>query len=265
MGDLGQGVIGVRQQVAALLDAPSDQIIDGRHAVFFAEGVDKIVFVHMRQFRQLVQRNIFFKIAVDVPPGLGAFLAGLLGGRDREGKIRVAHQLNDQNLQKILADDFVTCGFLLDLPQHAPQIGQNILASAVEVECAVPPVTVFVRGEFHALNAQHDIFQRAGVQAYLRVLHIGVDDDKVVRRDGNQLFRHFELPHAANHIEKLGAGVGMHQAVPVAPVFGGAHVQQFGDVPVHRADAGGVYLVSFVAHDGFPNFLSCAACRNGQV
>ena len=68
-----------------------------------------------------------------------------------------------------------------------------------------------------------------------------------------------------NHIEKLGAGMGMHQAVPVAPVFGGAHVQQFGDVPVHRADAGGVYLVSFVAHDGFPNFLSCAACRNGQV
>ena len=29
VGDLGQGVIGVRQQVAALLDAPSDQIIDG--------------------------------------------------------------------------------------------------------------------------------------------------------------------------------------------------------------------------------------------
>ena len=52
----------------------------------------------------LVQRNIFFKIAVDVPPGLGAFLAGLLGGRDREGKIRVAHQLNDQNLQMCIRD-----------------------------------------------------------------------------------------------------------------------------------------------------------------
>ena len=45
----------------------------------------------------------------------------------------------------------------------------------------------FAEQDLDARNAQHDVFQRRGVQAQLGVLHLRVDDDHIIRLDREQL------------------------------------------------------------------------------
>ena len=68
LSDLGEGIVGVGEQKAALLGAPGNKVADGGDIILFAEGVDQVIFVDVGNGRQLVQGQILFKMVVNVAP-----------------------------------------------------------------------------------------------------------------------------------------------------------------------------------------------------
>ena len=81
MRNLRQRMVGVAEEVSALLNAARDQIVDRRHAVFPAEGMHHIILIDMCELRKHIQTNILFEMSVNVPAHCGALLAGPASGR----------------------------------------------------------------------------------------------------------------------------------------------------------------------------------------
>ena len=73
VGNLGDGAAGGFQQGFGLLDSFLEEIIDGRQSCVLCEGVGQIVFVHMSQGRQGIQRDILRIICIQEIFDLGTF------------------------------------------------------------------------------------------------------------------------------------------------------------------------------------------------
>lgn len=74
MGDLRQRVVRGAEEIAALLDTPGNEIVDGRDAVFPAEGMDHIILIDVGQLREQLQIDALLKVAVDIPAHGGALI-----------------------------------------------------------------------------------------------------------------------------------------------------------------------------------------------
>ena len=85
-------------------------------------------------------------------------------------------------------------------------------------------IGVVVDGKLHTFDTQHDVLQRLGVEAYLRVGDVGVDDDQVIGVDRVKMVLNQKLAVAAYNIKKFHVIMGMGNGVPVAAVFGAGGV-----------------------------------------
>lgn len=56
-GDLGDCEVGIFQQVFAVEDTAFEQVVNGRYSKCFGENVYQIVFIHMEDFGQPIQRD----------------------------------------------------------------------------------------------------------------------------------------------------------------------------------------------------------------
>ena len=91
--------------------------------------------------------------------------------------------------------------------------------------------------------------------------NLGIDDDQIIRNDikGNAAGQ--EFPLAAENVEQLGERVAVNDAVPVAFIFGGGHIQQPG---AHRL------VLTVVYGRGINEFQFRAGtgsgkCRSGRI
>ena len=66
LSNLGHGKIRFGQQVLAFVDASGDHIVDGGEAVFLFEGMGEIEFIHVSFFGQLLQRQRFLEMQVNI-------------------------------------------------------------------------------------------------------------------------------------------------------------------------------------------------------
>ena len=79
------------------------------------------------------------------------------------------------------------------------------LARALEIRHEPALVRILPRRVLQSLHTQDNVLQRTFVIAHLSVLHLRVNYDHVIRRDGQQLAAYVELPTAADNVEYLGA------------------------------------------------------------
>ena len=212
-----------------------------------------IVLIDMCELRKHIQTNILFEMSVNVPAHRGALLAGPASGRRHsERKIGMPQDTDQKDLQQVLANHLVPRRLGLDLPEHGPEIKEHLLPAAPEMDDLIGGVCRPVRTELQSLHPQDDILQWAGVEADLGVLHIGVDDDQIIRSHRQHPPGHLELPHPANYIKKFRTGMGVQQAVPVSSIFGRAHVQELGGGAVNGAGDPSRELITVVTHGRTP-------------
>ena len=149
------------------------------------------------------------------------------------GEIVISQHTQQKHFQKILADRLVILLFAGDFLQHDIQICiyfrirhitlVNHSGGRVKRETVLGGGDGFT-GEGQTVYTQYDIIQRGGAQRFLRVLHMGIDDDHVV-------FAHGKFPSvchkgavAVHHIEQFAEGMGVQNALPVPLVFGGGYI-----------------------------------------
>ena len=242
LGDLGQGQIRFCQQIFALLDPPGDHIIDGGYPVLPLEGVGEVVFVHVGFLRQKLQRQGILEMQVDVTLYRRALtVAGARLGFGGNGKGNAAHQPDDQDLHIGLTDILVAGVFLLHLPENVSQTGGYLHALKM-IQNIKTVIGIFTGGKDDPVNAQHDILQRLGIQAYLGVGDIGVDDDQIVGIDRMELILDEKLALSTNNIKQLHVAVGVGHGMPVAAIGGAGDIQQF----CSAADGKGQFFVHTV-------------------
>ena len=219
LGDLGHGQIGFSQQVFALFQTSRDHVIDGGDSVFPLEGMGKVEFVHVCLFCQLIQREGFLEMMVDIPADSSTLVVahGVLGfsGHRKSG---AAHEADDQNFHKSLANILITRLLQLHLTQDIAQTRGNVHTFKM-VKDAELAVGILGDGKFHAFDTKNDVFQRLSVEGNLRVGDIGIDDDQVIGIDRVELILDEELALAAYNIKQFRVIVGVGHGMPVAAVF----------------------------------------------
>ena len=220
LGNLGHGQVGFGKQVFAFLQPAGDHVIDRGDAIFPLEGMGEIVFVHVCFFCQLIQRQGFFEMVVDIPADSGALVIahGVLrfSGHRKSG---ASHQADDQNFHERLANILITWLLQLHFTENIAQAGGNIHTFKM-VQNAELAVGIFGNGKFHTLNAQNNVLQRLGIQADFRVGDIGIDDDQVVGVDRVDLIFDEELTLATNNVKQFRMIVGVGNGMPIAAIFG---------------------------------------------
>lgn len=225
MGNLAQGVVRIAEKLLAFGNSPGNQVVDGGDAVFLGEGVDQIIFVDVGDLGQHIQGQALLEVAVNIPPDGGALLAGAGARRGwGEGEVGPPHQPHHQHFQQILTHQVIADGLVFNLGEHGAQIIEGVLTAAAAVDEAVAVIPAFAGGKLKALDSHNNVLQRAGIEADLSVLYIGIDNHHVVYGHRERELFNLKLPHAAHHVKNLRAGVGVKQTVPVSAVFGGAYI-----------------------------------------
>ena len=224
LGDLGHGQVCFSQQVFAFLQASGDHIVDRGDAVLLLEGMGKVEFVHVCLFCQLIQREGFLEMVVDIPADSSTLVVahGVLGfsGHRKSG---AAHEADDQNFHKSLANILITRLLQLHLTQDIAQTRGNVHTFKM-VKDAELAVGILGDGKFHAFDTKNDVFKRLGVEGDFRVGDIGIDDDQVIGIDRVELVFDEKLTLAANNIKKFSVIVGVGDGVPVAAISGTGHI-----------------------------------------
>ena len=186
----------------------------------------QIVFVQVGKLCQQVQRDVLPEVGVQIPFDLCTLpVFGSGGFLQLQRKRGTPHQPNEQHFQQILTDRFAAVQTAVCFGQQHMEQRHHPLPVLAAVEDGVGGICP-VEQKLHLVHTQHDVFQRGGVEAQLRVLHLGVHDDQIVRLYREQLPGKVELALAAEAVEQLGAGVGVGSAVPIAAKFAFADVQQ---------------------------------------
>ena len=222
--NLGHGKIGLGQQVLAFLQTAEDQVIDGGDAILPLECVGQIVFIHVPLLRQLVQSQRFLEVQVDVPADGGALaVGGDCLGMCWDGQGGAAHEPDDENLHIGLAHILVAGAFHLHFPEDISQAAGDLHAFKL-IQDAELSVGCIAGLQLNAVDTQDDVLQRLGVQAYLRMGDIGVDDHQIIGAHRMELILDEKLPFSADDIEQFQMVVGVGYAVPVAAILGTGHI-----------------------------------------
>lgn len=239
VGNLSDGTGGGLQQGFCLLDSFLQKVVDGGQPRVFGKGVGQVIFVHMGEGGQGIQRDILRVVCVQIIFDLGAFPVQefLIPGHD--GQMVIAQHADQQDLQQVLAHGFIIVLLGGDFFQHDIQIGIYIGAlhvvfvdrpgSGLHGEAVLGGGDI-LEGEGKTFDSQGDIVQRFGVQGFFGVLHMGVDNDHVVFG-----YREFgtlrdKSPVAVHHIEQFAERVRVQNALPVSFIFGCCDVQELGTV-----------------------------------
>ena len=219
-----EGVVCGCQQLLSLSYAGMHEIVDGGDPIFIGEGMHQIIFVYMEITCQLLEGEIVPAVLVDVAShGITEVGRFFICRAQNHGKIGLASEKDDQNFHQILADGFIAGGSGFNFPEHHLQIEADGILDFLEIYNAEVGAAVF-HGKLQPLDSKDDIFQWIGIKPELCVGDIGVDHHQIVGGNGENIVLYLELPDAVNHIEELGAVVGMGHAEPVAAVGCGGNV-----------------------------------------
>lgn len=224
MRHLCDAVVRVGKKLLAGVDADLAQIADRRAAAVQGKGVGKIIFIQMRNLRQGIQRDVLYIIRLNVSLDLDAFSVDLGGRGYLEGEIGPADQLDDQHLQKVLADNLTVPVFFFHFTEHGVHAEKQILLFIFAAENDV--FLVSLKGKTHALHSDGYIFQRLFAGGDLRMGDSGIDDHEIILLDGVFLFFHQKAPHTVLYIKQFGKGMDVGMAVPVVFISGVGNIKQ---------------------------------------
>ena len=155
----------------------------------------------------MIQGQVLFKVVIDIAANQLALLtgpgAGSLAGK---GQVLLSCQLDEHHLQQMPADVLVAREGFGGLLEHQVHAAVQLGPAVVEVEHDVPCLG---GGGLQPLDAQDNIPQGAFQGADLGVGDVGVDDEQVLKGDGELLIERAEVSVAVQDKEQLGAAVGM--------------------------------------------------------
>ena len=114
-------MVGLAQEETALINASGVQIVDGGGAELFFKSMNKVIFIHMRQFRQLFQRDVFLEMVVNVASDQVAVAAGTGRRFIRKRERYLALQAQQHHLQQVLAGFFIAGMGIIGLLEHQMQ------------------------------------------------------------------------------------------------------------------------------------------------
>ena len=144
--------------------------------------MDQIVFVDMGQGGQLVQRQVFLKMVVNVPPDQVALPAapavGVGGGQDQ---IVPAQQPQQDHFQQMLADVLMPWLAAPYLLQHQPQAAGDLIPAGVKMGL---DIAAGAGQHLQTVHPQHDILHGTARLAQLGVGDPSVDDHQIPAADG---------------------------------------------------------------------------------
>ena len=241
--DLGDAVVRLPQKEAALLDTAGNEVADGGGAELLLKGVGQVVLVDVGHLRQLVQRQVFLKVVVDVAPDQVALPAGAGTGRlAGENDVPLTAQADQHHLQQVLADGLVVRQGLRGLLKHQAQAEEQFLPSGVEVQHGV---SLRSGQGLKALHAQHGVLQRTLQLTDFGVGDIGVDHHHIPDRHGDVPLPGTEAAMSAGDEEYLGAAVGVEAGVPVLAVLGVSGVEELSRPARAGRSAGGASSGAF--------------------
>ena len=190
-GDLENGVVGVFQQHLCLAEPQRQSILDGGDAIDLLEAADKAVLIDIDLICQRVQIDLLCIVVgqVLVDPHDGMIFGG--DGRGAAGIHQrvLPFQVQQQDTHNVAAHFLKP---LLRVRHLCHKSGKpckdqvlRILKGAKVI--AVDAIVIHRRSELKARQPQADIFHGRVLGAPLGVHHIGVDNDKIHKRD-RQLF-----------------------------------------------------------------------------
>lgn len=83
-----------------------------------------------------------------------------------------------------------------------------------------------VIGKGKAVHAEDDVLHRIVGHGFFRMLHVGVDDHKIVRFYRYEVIFDVENAASVDDVKKLGKMMRMGKALPVAFVFGNGNIAE---------------------------------------
>ena len=173
----------------------------------------------MRQPGQRIKSNMLCIVCVQVFLNLGAFFCHAYRRAWNGLKMMSPGDLQDQNIQQLLADSIRTVLIIAHLVQHLLKKLCNIGGSAEVTEnlCAR---LFFLRLKCNSINGKNIVFQRKAWKGLLCMFQIGRNNDQIPCIDGLSLITEKELPFTVNNIKNLCKMVCVQQARPVSFIFG---------------------------------------------
>lgn len=105
--DLRDAVVGAGQKLLTGFDADTAQKAHRGAAEAFGKGMDEIIFIQVGNLCQVVQRDGAGIIAFDILLYFDALLTGPYGGNVGGEQVGTAHETDDDDLEKVLADELV--------------------------------------------------------------------------------------------------------------------------------------------------------------
>ena len=108
MCNIWNPIISIFQKFLAHFDAFPVQIIDRRNPIIFCKFMTQIILIKMTEFWEVIQSNIFPVIGVKITLNMSALFTWMLGGDQFKWWIRNAPKLQDQNIQHMTADGFIS-------------------------------------------------------------------------------------------------------------------------------------------------------------
>ena len=201
MGNLGHGEVGFGKQIFAFLQTSGNHIVNRGYTILLLEGVGEVKFVHVCLFCQLIQREGFLEMVVDIPADSGTLVVahGVLGFSGHR-KSSAAHEADDQNFHKSLANILITRLLQLHLTQDIAQTRGNVHTVKM-VQDAKVYIRILANVKLHAIDTQNNVLQRLRIEGDFRVGDVGVYDDQVVGIDGVELILDEELALATDNIK----------------------------------------------------------------
>lgn len=163
--DLRERKVRLGQETLSFFYAAVDDIIDGRNTVFALKGVYHIIFGDADLFCQLVQRDIFLIMVVNVALYRCTLAVGRQAGVDRHSRnTGVAHQLYNDNIHVGLAKYLETRLSVLHFPQDLAHTDQHIviLFKGINAKAALGGIG---NRKFQPFDAKHNIIPTGVIQS----------------------------------------------------------------------------------------------------
>ena len=184
----------------------------------------EVKFVDMRQCSQLIERQVFFEVVINIAAHQIAF-SGRADGRSGWGKRKVlpSPQALQDNFQQAAANLVAArqsgAAFL---NEHTKTAADAVLACAqVQQQAAIR-----VSGCFEPFHAQHDVFHWAAALAGFRMRNACVYGDQVIDGYGETFLPYLEHAVPAGNEKQFGAGMGMQGRVPFLAVLSACDIEQ---------------------------------------
>ena len=178
MSNIRNSVVCIFQEFFAYINSFSAQIIHGRDSVIFCEFMTQIILVQMTERRQMIKVNILTIVRIKIAFNISTFLTGVLCGDQFKRRICNSLKLQNQNVQQVVADFFVSFGLFIQFLKKRVKIKQQIRFFFSAVKNTV--LFLIIKRKTHSFYAYGEITERRCSLGDFCVVDMRIDNDQII-------------------------------------------------------------------------------------